>query len=76
MATTPAASTWSRRRPPPDWAVAATPPAPAAAPLPAPAYYDQGVSTGQTYQVVTDAAGRQYEVMADGSQRLIYDPAW
>ena len=44
--------------------------------MPAPAAYDQGVDTGQTYQVVTDASGRQYEVMADGSQRLIYDPAW
>lgn len=45
-------------------------------PLPPPAYYDQGASTGQTYQVTTDSAGRQYEIMADGSSRLIYDPSW
>jgi hypothetical protein len=50
--------------------------APAPAALPPPTYYDQGTPTGQTGQVVTDGAGRQYEVMADGSQRLIYDPAW
>ena len=75
--TTPALAPTSQPAPAQPQSTAAPAAAPAAAaPLPAPSYYDQGTTTGQTYQVVTDAQGRQYEVMADGSQRLIYDPAW
>jgi hypothetical protein len=52
-------------------------PAAVAEPLPPPAAYDTGVATQNTGQVVMDdATGRQYEVMADGSLRLIYDPSW
>jgi hypothetical protein len=55
-------------------------PAPAAAPAPTQSYqapqHVAPTTTGQTGQVVTDEAGKQYEVMADGSLRLIYDPAW
>jgi len=50
--------------------------APAAEPMPAPSYYDTGTAAPTTGQVTTDAAGRQYEIMADGTTRLIYDPAW
>jgi hypothetical protein len=48
----------------------------AAAPMPAPSYYDTGSATPTSGQVTTDAQGRQYELMADGSSRLIYDPSW
>lgn len=51
-------------------------PAPAAQPMPAPSYYDQGAVQPTTGQVTTDSAGRQYETMADGTMRLIYDPSW
>jgi soluble lytic murein transglycosylase-like protein len=44
--------------------------------LPPPSYYNNGAVQQTTGQVVTDTAGRQYEVMADGTQRLIYDPSW
>lgn len=50
-------------------------PAPAPA-LPPPSYYDTGATTQNTGQVTTDSSGKQYELMADGSQRLIYDPTW
>jgi hypothetical protein len=58
-------------------AAPAAAPAPAPEPLPEPAYYDTGVATQNTGQVVMDdETGRQYEVMADGTLRLIYDPSW
>jgi hypothetical protein len=44
--------------------------------MPPPSSYDQGYETNQTYQIVKDEQGRQYEVMTDGSLMLVYDPAW
>lgn len=51
-------------------------PAPQQALPPPSAYQSSGGAPATTGQVTTDSSGRQYETMADGTQRLIYDPSW